>query len=410
MIANFRPGRRARRGFALVLVILLLGLLLVLTYALAALGKVDAQASATAIYRTQARQNARVALSLACGALQQAAGPDDRITGIAGLSGVPAGAGNSTRHWCGVWAAEGNLVGWLASGAAPTTASIESPEALALVAPGALGADAADKEHVRAGLLPVQGDGAGAPRGRLAWWVGDEGVKLSAVITVEEEMVPGGRHGLDELIPALDPTAGALARVETYEQLAFVPASPLTPGQLQANFHALGRRHRVVVSAGAPRLAGGGLNVNSTSARYWRGVAATFNRLRPPGEQLGFSPTTFGQRMRDGFVGAAGPGKAAGGPFVQVDAFLGSDLLAAALQGSGVSPEQFGETMRPWLTVRSDTFRVRAYGDALNPAEPATVEAAAWCEAILQRSPEEIPGHGRRLVVTHFRWLGPDDT
>jgi hypothetical protein len=63
----------------------------------------------------------------------------------------------------------------------------------------------------------------------------------------------------------------------------------------------------------------------------------------------------------------------------------------------------------PMLTVRSDTFRVRAYGEAVNPADPSSIEALAYCEAIVQRTPEPMPGFGRRFVITHFRWLGPED-
>ena len=66
--------------------------------------------------------------------------------------------------------------------------------------------------------------------------------------------------------------------------------------------------------------------------------------------------------------------------------------------------------MRPWLAVRSDTFRIRAYGDATNPADPARIEATACCEAIVQRGPEQLGAQfGRRFSITTFRWLGPDD-
>lgn len=74
------------------------------------------------------------------------------------------------------------------------------------------------------------------------------------------------------------------------------------------------------------------------------------------------------------------------------------------------------------LTVRSDTFRVRSYGEALDASGKVT--ARAWCEAIVQRTPEyldpadaaheapEAPSNqrfGRRFVITHFRWLSPDE-
>ena len=70
--------------------------------------------------------------------------------------------------------------------------------------------------------------------------------------------------------------------------------------------------------------------------------------------------------------------------------------------------------MEDWFTVRSDTFRIRAYGDAMNPAgadDPnATPESVAYCEAIVQRTTIDDPGgNGKKFVITYFRWLGPDD-
>jgi hypothetical protein len=87
------------------------------------------------------------------------------------------------------------------------------------------------------------------------------------------------------------------------------------------------------------------------------------------------------------------------------------------------------QALGPILTARSDTFRVRAYGEVLNPLT-GEVEASAWCEAIVQRTPQyvesvnpntgaEIPPwaveqaelggtnlvQGRRFQVVSFRWL-----
>ncbi|WP_193213285.1 hypothetical protein [Luteolibacter marinus] len=76
-------------------------------------------------------------------------------------------------------------------------------------------------------------------------------------------------------------------------------------------------------------------------------------------------------------------------------------------------------------TVRSDTFVIRAYGDALS--NDGSVQARAWCEAVVQRFPEFLdvadkattdPGDltrdanrtfGRRFEITSFRWLSPEE-
>lgn len=400
---------KTHRGFALILTVVLLALLVLALVALSALSRVGADIAGTALYQTQARQNALLGLRVALGELQQFTGEDAAVTGMAGLTGVPAGAGNPSRHWCGVWADNGQFKRWLASGATDTTIPILSgSDATALLATGALGADGTDKEHVRVLVVPVMtNDQAGNPQrhGGYAWWVGDEGVKLSAVIPDTEAPVPGEKHAIDELIATLSPDAANLVRAETYAQIALVPATPLTPGQLQSNLHALTRTHHGLVG-GVPQA--GRLNVNSTSARYWRGVGATYNRLRPA-DPISISLTTFANRIRDNFAATVGTGKTAGGPFVTTDAFLDSSLLDSALQDSGVTPAEFRDAMQPWLTARADTFRIRAYGEAANQADSAKVEATAWCEALVQRTSDSVTGFGRRFVIVYFRWLGPDD-
>lgn len=76
------------------------------------------------------------------------------------------------------------------------------------------------------------------------------------------------------------------------------------------------------------------------------------------------------------------------------------------------------------ISVRSDTFRIRSYGEALDPDQK--VIARAWCEAVVQRMPDFVDAadqpeadiatiqevnkrFGRRYIVTGFRWLGQDE-
>jgi hypothetical protein len=78
--------------------------------------------------------------------------------------------------------------------------------------------------------------------------------------------------------------------------------------------------------------------------------------------------------------------------------------------------------LAPVATVRGDTFKIRAYGEARS-ADGTSILSRAWCEAVVQRMPEFVdpkdtpetalsslsrPANqrfGRRFVITSFRWL-----
>lgn len=92
------------------------------------------------------------------------------------------------------------------------------------------------------------------------------------------------------------------------------------------------------------------------------------------------------------------------------------------------------QALAPLLSARSDTFRIRTYGETRN-AVTDEVMGRAWCEAIVQRMPDYVdsvandaiaagysatppggvaltPGNarfGRKFVVVGFRWLNPQD-
>jgi hypothetical protein len=80
------------------------------------------------------------------------------------------------------------------------------------------------------------------------------------------------------------------------------------------------------------------------------------------------------------------------------------------------------QPLGPLLSARSDTFVIRAYGDATDASGKVT--ATAWCEAVVQRMPEPINpdpsginprlngavrDFGRRFIITSFRWLRPQE-
>ena len=71
-------------------------------------------------------------------------------------------------------------------------------------------------------------------------------------------------------------------------------------------------------------------------------------------------------------------------------------------------------TIAPFIQARSDTFRIRSYGDAVNPVT-GKIEGRAWCEAWVQRVPQlmdeskdiadSADGLGRKFKIVHFKWL-----
>lgn len=83
-------------------------------------------------------------------------------------------------------------------------------------------------------------------------------------------------------------------------------------------------------------------------------------------------------------------------------------------------------TLAPVMTVRSDTFLIRAYGADVNPLTGET-RGEAWCEAVVQRLPEYVNADenessdslselsetnrrlGRAFRIVAFRWLNPEE-
>ncbi|MBC2605386.1 hypothetical protein [Pelagicoccus albus] len=112
------------------------------------------------------------------------------------------------------------------------------------------------------------------------------------------------------------------------------------------------------------------------------------------------------------------------GPFRSLQEFADSGVLSTAIADLDLneewvvegSPAEFRQStifnmIGPYLSVRSDTFLIRAYGDAVDPSDEERVWARAYCEAILQRSSEELDDSnlGRKFEVVAFRWLSPSE-
>jgi hypothetical protein len=104
-------------------------------------------------------------------------------------------------------------------------------------------------------------------------------------------------------------------------------------------------------------------------------------------------------------------------PTLPADSSQGAGFPGQLLQGDVL------QALGPYMTVRSDNFTIRAYGEARNPAT-GKITAAAWCEAVVERRPDPVPSptnaksaleeltlpsspFGRSFTILSFRWLSP---
>ena len=66
------------------------------------------------------------------------------------------------------------------------------------------------------------------------------------------------------------------------------------------------------------------------------------------------------------------------------------------------------QAIGPAMSARSDTFRIRAYGESTNPAGDIV---RVWCEAVYQRGTDFVDpsDYNRGFKQVSFRWLNPDE-
>jgi hypothetical protein len=141
------------------------------------------------------------------------------------------------------------------------------------------------------------------------------------------------------------------------------------------------------------------------------------NRKLESGElgERGALQAALDRTVNDGLDGDFEDG--AGHSGIPDDSTQGAGFPGQLLQGDIL------QALSPYMSARSDTFTIRAYGESRNP-QTGKVEARAWCEATVQRFPDPIEetasqasplgqlvnpssDYGRKFRVTSFRWLSP---
>lgn len=416
-----RFARASRdRGFALVLTLALLALLVLAVFALSVLVRTSARVAEGGARQVQARQNAQLALSVALGELQKNLGIDAVVTA---RSSVRA---KSTKYGCllGIWPS-GSLSAlpdnWLVSGnIAPdpprsiTYSSLpaEADPFVTLLGGNTVTSSVSGAGYARARKLEIPstgGDGAG----HFAFWIEDEGTKASLNVPPAMAPLAPSSHALVAdprgEIPSFQFGSSDLVKALTFEQLVFVVGGGVS---LKSKFHDYTSRAMWVNGGGG--LSAGLFNINTTSAEAWAAILRTYDAARgPEAGAIGDRVGDLADKLTGNFGNCAvAGGKVRSGPFLSVEALWASNLVGDSLteaQISDVTQDDIQDVISPMLAVRSDTFRIRAYGDVTNPVTGGR-EAIAYCEAIVQRTPDMIDAVlGRRFVITYFRWLGPDD-
>ncbi len=196
------PHRRSQGGFAIVLSLALVVLLVLVVFGLAAFLGIEIQTSSSSLDREKARQNALAGLSLAVNQLQELAGPDARVTAPAGIQ---SSTDASNANWVGVWDATVPTsqppLGWLVSPtmdnsapANPTLVPANPATALADPAASPAPADVAwavlpledQSGGIRVPLVDVPGGKPGKPEGKFGYWIADENAKANVVLNQPE--------------------------------------------------------------------------------------------------------------------------------------------------------------------------------------------------------------------------------
>jgi len=267
-------------GFALVVTLSMLSLLMVAVLGLLSLATISQRSANNTSAEAEAKANARMALMLAIGELQTQMGPDQRIS--ANSSILDESTVNHP-HWTGVWdawkagpssAEQGNpsepsahqtipanpavangmhptyepnrqdhFRGWLLSLNPEESTNISAPidlqldgerapagdvNAVQLVGEGSLGTENEQQDSVSVRLLPVKKSESGPISGRYGWWVGDESQK--ARLTDDSYASQSSLTAAERIFRHQSPgstgtrTVNGLADLDDDSQLAALPS------------------------------------------------------------------------------------------------------------------------------------------------------------------------------------------
>ena len=213
---TFDDQGKSHHGFALVIALSLMALVLLLVLSITTLIQIETRSAQINLQTLKTRESARLALMLAIGQLQEHAGHDQRITARAELLGDEA-IHPSARFWTGVWDAADmdKAPVWLVSGK-DTDADTAPAEPMQLVGPGTVGNN--PSQYVEVPSVEVL-DAKGNVSNRLGWWISDEGVKASvACMPLDKRPTPNFLEKDDSLQLQLASAHGLEAIFDQYDR------------------------------------------------------------------------------------------------------------------------------------------------------------------------------------------------
>nr|MCU0750031.1 hypothetical protein [Akkermansiaceae bacterium] len=203
----FHHGIGRPNGFALIVTLSLMILLTIIAVGLLTLSSVSLRSSSQGEAMQIARSNAKMAMMLALNQVQTYTGPDQRITVNADQrpkaeDGSDTSAVTGKRHWTGVYNAwqstsatrpEPGFISWMVSGAPASIESASFADAaptnqVKLVGEGTVGANPTAIVEVPSLSLQQKN----RQNAKLAWWVGDQGMKAAISTSAPSKETPFG--------------------------------------------------------------------------------------------------------------------------------------------------------------------------------------------------------------------------
>lgn len=169
---NHPKRQQAEGGFALLIALTLMSVVLMLLISMTLMVQVQTTNSRRQLDQLRAKENARLALMMAIGDLQRYAGPDQRVTARAEIlrSAIP----ESNQMWTGVWdtRSPATAPNWLVSGQTDSTQTDSAD--LEIVSSGSV---TSTDDYVTVPSIQVVGNNNST--GRIGWWISGEASKAS---------------------------------------------------------------------------------------------------------------------------------------------------------------------------------------------------------------------------------------